>query len=361
MRRPLLLLAALLALPAAARADGKFFAGDRVPPDLPYQRALLRFDGAEETLLLQSKYEGQGPVVDFGWVVPVPAVPEVGSVAPHVATDLFRALASNCEPRVLRVGPAVFLTLLVSGLVATVAVLFAAATGVVPWLDERRRPLSALALALLVLGVGTGLTILPGGESMSAGVEVLASGTAGVYDYSVVRAEDEGGLVAWLSERGFSASRADRVAIADYLARGWCFVAAKISPGRTEAEAVSFRGLVAPLILRFPTERAVYPLALTAVAGTETEVLLYVLAGRRMDAGKRLEAMYAGRLSRWTRNLLGTLRTKVEPEGFLGAHPFPEDWLMKLRARLTPEEMREDLVLTPSAESGTLEQTRYRW
>ena len=59
-----------------ALADGKFYTvPERVAPDLPYQRALIAHDGNRELLILQSKFEGEAK--DFGWVVPLPAVPEL--------------------------------------------------------------------------------------------------------------------------------------------------------------------------------------------------------------------------------------------------------------------------------------------
>ena len=41
-----------------AFSDGKFYYGyDKIPPNIPYQRAILLFDNEHEVLILQSKYE----------------------------------------------------------------------------------------------------------------------------------------------------------------------------------------------------------------------------------------------------------------------------------------------------------------
>ena len=53
-----LLLPLALLLPAApVLADGKFYVREEVPPGVPYQRAIIAFDGEKELLVLQSKYE----------------------------------------------------------------------------------------------------------------------------------------------------------------------------------------------------------------------------------------------------------------------------------------------------------------
>ena len=58
-----------------ALADGKFYA-DRVPPDLPYQQAIISHQNGEQLLIIQSKFEGEGK--NFGWVVPRPNPPKLG-------------------------------------------------------------------------------------------------------------------------------------------------------------------------------------------------------------------------------------------------------------------------------------------
>ena len=73
-----------------AYGDGKFFV-EKVPPDIPYQRAFLLFNEGSEILILQSKYEFlQSDAADtLGWIVPVPAVPEIASADAVLAYKSF--------------------------------------------------------------------------------------------------------------------------------------------------------------------------------------------------------------------------------------------------------------------------------
>lgn len=71
------LVASLLA--ASVSADGKFMGlpvsdPKLVNPDQPYQRAVDRFRGGEETLIVESFVTAQGQ--DLAWNLPVPAKPK---------------------------------------------------------------------------------------------------------------------------------------------------------------------------------------------------------------------------------------------------------------------------------------------
>ena len=94
-----MLLSSLMCLTAPLWADGKFFA-EKVPPGIPYQRAILFFDGNQETLLLQSKYSISDSNSDsfLGWVVPVPNVPDFASIPAGEVRYLFFMLSLAARP-----------------------------------------------------------------------------------------------------------------------------------------------------------------------------------------------------------------------------------------------------------------------
>src|SRR5262249_46143181 len=57
-------------------------------PTIPYQRAVLKFDGREETMLVESVL--QGPVGTYGWIVPLPTKPSfVKAVNPQYTEQSF--------------------------------------------------------------------------------------------------------------------------------------------------------------------------------------------------------------------------------------------------------------------------------
>src|SRR2546422_432755 len=73
----ILRLIAGLTIPALGRADGCFvFKWDKaIDINEPAQKAIIVHDAGREDLLLQVKY--QGPLEEFGWLIPVPALPKV--------------------------------------------------------------------------------------------------------------------------------------------------------------------------------------------------------------------------------------------------------------------------------------------
>ena len=87
-----------------ALGDGKFFV-EKVPPNIPYQRAFILFYESSETLVLQSKYEfSQSEAIDsLGWVVPVPAVPDIASADADIAARFFWKASAHTQPDIQRI------------------------------------------------------------------------------------------------------------------------------------------------------------------------------------------------------------------------------------------------------------------
>jgi len=95
-------LAVVVISAATTCGDGKFFLPERVPAGVPYQRAFLLFHNDWETLILQSKYEipETAETGNLGWVVPVPAVPELTSMNAPTTGYFFKELsfATQSQP-----------------------------------------------------------------------------------------------------------------------------------------------------------------------------------------------------------------------------------------------------------------------
>src|SRR4051812_37638702 len=75
-----LIIAAALLFCTTARPDGCFvvpkFVWDKHKDiNEPTQKAIIAFDAGREDLILQVKYDG--PVEEFGWLIPVPNLPTV--------------------------------------------------------------------------------------------------------------------------------------------------------------------------------------------------------------------------------------------------------------------------------------------
>jgi hypothetical protein len=349
----LLVLAAALLGPGAARADGKFYARDRVPARGPYQRALLIHHEGRELLVLQPKIAGGAS--DFGWIVPVPAEPRVGSVPNELDENLFENLGYLTRADVEdRSGSG-------RGVIAALVLLAIVIWG---WRRPADRLGALLVLLVIVILMGFTVPVLTRGRGGGTGVDVLLAARVGIYDVAVIRSSDPGALRAWFEKHGFRSGPEDEAVLASYASRGWCFVTARIAGSLDQRSARE--GLVPALVLTFSAPEPIYPFALTATYGEETEVLLYVVA-RGKVTHPALELAYAAPLDDWMPDAMkdgfldwidwaDTPDVDVWPD-----HPPATGFLTKLRGRLSKRNAPGDLHFTPAADDRPYRETRRLW
>jgi hypothetical protein len=166
--------------------------------------------------------------------------------------------------------------------------------------------------------------------------------------------------VTWLNDNGYVCDNTDADIFEEYVRNGWCFVAAKVNT-KTDPNSVKTTadGLAAPLILRFTTKQAVYPMRLTATAKSETEVLLYVLSTHKMTCSQNLALTYAGmKRQAWASDVLVH---KVVPDGFFADLSAEVRYICKFKGRLKPEQMKEDIIFTQAKDDKSYRKRIYRW
>jgi len=347
--RAIAVLSLLLLSASLARADGKFYGRERVPPGVPYQRALLMYDDGKETLILQSKFSASGklePGATLGWVVPVPAVPELDSMKAELAYEVFFNLGMSSRPAVTSIP-----VTLLSAIALSLALL------ILLWRKRRPSVIEIVGILLLPFII---VAILTPGLAGIHGIDVLHEQDIGFYQAKVIKAGDSSGLVAWLNEGGFQFTGSDQPVLDDYIKKGWCFVVAQVKPGEEKKALDTYEGLADPLILRFASKVPVYPLALTGTTGAPTEVLLYTLSRSKLDAHGVLALRYAGITEAWS----GALdRASRDP----AAAWKPQEWernltyLCKFKGTLTPAQMSSDLELAPAADNEPHRERIVRW
>jgi HEAT repeat protein len=127
-------------------------------------------------------------------------------------------------------------------------------------------------------------------------VKVIEIKTVGAYEVAVLSARDVGSLGNWLDANGFAFPKEKESVIDDYVQQHWYFVAVKINlrkdsgfqlvsgPPR-QAHAVKSEvaeklatGELQPLHLSFVSDRCIFPLKISSVNGTPSEVQVYVLS-----------------------------------------------------------------------------------
>jgi hypothetical protein len=370
MCKRLLFLMIVAGFAAGVKGDGKFFVREKIPAGIPYQRAILLFHEDHETLILQSKYDlPESQSVDsLAWIVPVPTVPEIAGGGANVAQDCFFVASRQTQPNVYHISylfSLVCLVLFVGGLAFMTVFLIryprarrAESTRAV-WNRQMTKTLLATGIAFLLMT--SSMPTLSRARG-SAGIDVIKAEHAGIYDVKVVRAQDAEAITEWLRENSFGVSDQDGEVFGDYVRRGWCFVTAKVEPNApTEERKVISEGMVAPLLLKFASERPVYPLALTATAGTETEILLYTLSDAKLTCGERLTLRNARQTK--TEFILRSLVAQAEVEEWSLLRNLPETPVMlcKFTGRLTSAQMKQDLEFTPAPDNEPYRERFVTW
>lgn len=431
MKKTGLIIVILIFLQGLAFADGKFYVPMRVkewpPPEIPSQRAVIAHDGKKQLLILQSQFDGHAE--DFGWVVPLPAVPELASLPQQEGENLFSQLRGKTYPSVVRLSeylPFIWLTLLLillagavallvykirrkkaplflSSIVRSLLMIVTSAAAIFILYENQSETLyfvfvgmcflillatwivqailfllkksipdyisiisgtitavvmlfTVLPYSLIVSGIGGPVYGIDVGASYR--VEILKAAQIGVYDVKVIKADRSDALIEWLKENGYHFNDSDKDAFDDYIKRGWCFTATKVSLSRLERTDYYWTGYVRPLAVLFGTENPVYPLMLTGTVEGDTDVVLYVFSKNKVeDISGRFTLKYASPVK------LPLLfnRMSFEPSTFAEACLFETGYLTKLQASLSSEDMKEDLVLNRASNDKKYRETYYYW
>lgn len=242
MRRSLVSLSIVASLlPAPALACGGFFCAG-APMDQSKERIVFGLGEGEVEVHVQIFYAGEAH--RFAWVVPVAGVPDV-----DLSSDaMFQVLDQATQPRF--------------------------------WLSWREEGQCNYDLYPPSLDEDFG-TASPGGGALDDaaegdnGVEVLAEGQTGPYDWKVVDASSEQALLTWLEDNDYDIPAAVGKALGGYLAGGSNFVAFKLN---ADADV----GDIAPVRLTYPGDAAMIPIVLTSIAATpDMRLQPYVFADRR--------------------------------------------------------------------------------
>ena len=123
---------------------------------------------------------------------------------------------------------------------------------------------------------GAGLSAAPGAPSASnaasEAVSVLAQGQTGPYDYVVVSGTSAAPLLQWLNDRGYSTPQKALPILQSHVDKGDVFVAIKLSNGAGV-------NLIRPVVLTMEDADACVPLRLTSIAAQEDMTVQVTLAG----------------------------------------------------------------------------------
>lgn len=260
---------------STALADGIYIPPKayRKLPAIQSQRALLKWKDDQETLVIASTLDSESQ--SLGWIIPLPAVPgEIAKADPGA----LKTLSFCVQPRITH-------DLSEEARFATLSALFAIlAVATLLFRKQRLGDLLALLLLLLFLFLLFGL-LMPvyslGGSSVRkpSSLRVEKTAKVGSYEIAVLSAKKVNDLNLWLAGNGFSSfPDAANAIVAKYIKENWVFAAIKLTREGTGSNTPH------PIQMTFPSKDAVYPLQLTAVAGSAPMFELFVLGVKRANS-----------------------------------------------------------------------------
>lgn len=252
---------AMLVLPANANACGGCFS----PPPPPgrqntqqilqdAERVFFHHDPKTKRTLVWVEVKYSGLAENFGWVLPLPAVPEVGVGSSWI----FDQLDQRHAPRfTTKVDPK----------------------------DENCRDWDLYCRGPNKNLAGGRQSAADGGASapnseFGAGdsadedgkVQILAQDKAGPYDYVVIAGKDPQKLLDWLNEKGFDTPDAALPVIKSHVDKGDVFVGFKLQNSAGVKE-------IRPVVLDMKDADPCVPLRLTAIAASDNMSVVATLAG----------------------------------------------------------------------------------
>ncbi|MBN1256527.1 MAG: DUF2330 domain-containing protein [Planctomycetes bacterium] len=304
---------------------------------IPSQKALISFRDGEETLIIESAVDTASP--NLAWVVPLPAAPtEIKKVTPGT----LKTLSFCIQPEIIHdfhlFGPLLFLVL-------SLIIWFKFLSG---YTIE-----GLLYVSLILVFLGLLMPALGGGSRSvttdPSGVEVIQQTEVGSYEISSLKADNPQVLNDWLVANEFTPLNQEAQTItADYIKNDWVFCVAKLL--RKDGGL----SVPHPLLFKFPCDKPVYPMKLTALAKSEPYFEIFVVADRQVSspllqtefADRYLSVNYApDKSSAYTLPYYCKGQTYGQDLG----HPniIPHLWtdciLTKLSGTIAPKNMADDL------------------
>lgn len=205
-----------------AEACGCFAPPDPTVPIVQAgERILFAVDNGTVTAHIQIQY--QGDAKDFGWLLPLPAVPQL-----KLGTEeLFTRLINTTQPRY-------FVTRTFG-------------TGCSARLFANAAPPTA------------GVSDFGGSGEGGSGSPLVTQASIGPYDYAVLRADSKDEMFNWLTSNGYFIPNGTEQTVGPYIHAGGYFLALKLRSGKSAGD-------IQPVVLEYQSDLPMIPIILTSVA-----------------------------------------------------------------------------------------------
>ncbi len=375
---------------ASCLADGKVYVNfEEVPPSIPYQRALILQQDGYQTMVLQSQYTAETKGGKIGWIIPLPAEPEISSMSAERGSELFELLARTTAPQTVYLSKYILPLLFLLSILAFFYAMSCPILWVISAFTKEKYPIASIkffgfALLLSTCAIFSAPSCGAKNTKASDGVSILSEKETGIYQIKVIKATSPENLTTWLTANNFKYTESDISVFEAHISDDWCFATVTVKPEEEWASTGVKEGLFAPIVFRFPTEKPVYPLALTGTAGHPTTVLLYLISNQFYSSNDRIKIRHASKesteattsllretdyfqITRDEESTKADSKPKTNVVNVRRADPiFRREiseltHLMKFKSELSADEMSTDLIFEPTPKQKTFTETLWRW
>ncbi len=312
-------------------------------PDIPVQRAIVKYHEGIETLIIEPTLEGEGH--RFGWIIPVPNIPERFE---KISPGLLKTLSFQLQPEIkhktrsIRVFGVNILFIFV--VLVTFSFIFGVRFGMIQGFF-----LFLFLLLFFVFFIIPNFLAYRGGPGSSPivkpSISIESRQIIGNYEIFVLKAKVVADLNTWLKDNEFRTLPEKALPIIDdYIKQKWCFIAAKL--------VREYEGTATPhpVLIEFITNTPVYPMRLTSLPGSNLNLELFVIAEQEaVPVGYMLKKDYCNFFDKRTR----TQKAFVGRKYFFGrnriGHPDARKimWngcvVTKLVSEISSTEMKQDI------------------
>ena len=222
MRNLALIGLALFFLNGEVFADGGFFYDPTEEVYQTNQYGIISYENGIEDLRILVRYDRGSS--DFGWVMPLPAVPTVEEEDEEFFLEMSELSAPEYKERSL-------------------------------------------------FGCGA----RPLGEKKDSTVEILGEGSVGALDYTIISAKSSSALITWLDDNHYKIPEQALPIFSDYIEKGWVFVAMRVDSLKGQSY-----GNIQPICFSFTSDEIVYPMRITSLNEKSFELLLHIIGDHRV-------------------------------------------------------------------------------
>jgi hypothetical protein len=279
-----LVLLSLLFVNQLSYADGVFIPAAKIKiPDIPVQRALIKYHGGTEALIVESTLDGEGG--DYGWIIPVPSPP---TKFEKVSPGLLKTMSLQIQPKIHHVEPYAKVFGIRIESIFTILIVITCFC-IMRW-GAKGSIIPATLLVFYIVLVPNFISYRSGPGSLSKTnpfIKITSSEIVGDYEVFVLEIKDSSVLNTWLENNGLSKFPPEAFKIIDdYISHDWLFVVAKL---RTVLNGTATPH---PIMLEFETDKPVYPMKLTAISGSTLYLELYVVGDEAIPINYNLQKEY---------------------------------------------------------------------